>query len=192
MHTQINNEVFKEFPILESKKLIFREFEASDAANLFAIRSNPEAMKYMDTYLCADMIEANQMIEKNRKSFYNQSGINWVIASKASGKMLGYFSLWRIIKEHCRGEIGIALIPEHWGNGYMQAAFKTIIPFLFNKLHLHSIEANIDKRNDASRHLLEKFNFKQEAHFKENYLFNNQYYDSVIFSLLEDEFPIEP
>jgi len=34
---------------------------------------------------------------------------------------------------------------------------------------------------------LEKIGFKKEAYFRENYLFNNRFLDSVIYSLLEKD-----
>jgi ribosomal-protein-alanine N-acetyltransferase len=51
-------------------------------------------------------------------------------------------------------------------------------------MNLHSIEANINPENIASRKLLEKTGFVREAYFKENYFFNGKFIDSEIYSLL--------
>ena len=59
-----------------------------------------------------------------------------------------------------------------------------VLPVGFDQVGLHSIEANVSPENIASRRLLEKFGFKQEAYFKENYYFNGEFLDSVIYSLL--------
>lgn len=100
---------------------------------------------------------------------------------------IGYFGFWRIEKEHCRAEIGYALNPEFWGNGYMLETMNRLIDFGFNNLKIHSIEANVNQENLSSIRLLEKLNFKKEAHFRENYLFDGKFIDSIIYSLLETD-----
>ena len=50
MNIKINDKVFEEFPVIESKRLIYREFKKSDAQDIFLIRSNDDVMTYMDCY----------------------------------------------------------------------------------------------------------------------------------------------
>ena len=54
---------------------------------------------------------------------------------------------------------------------------------------LHSIEANVNPENIASKTLLEHHGFIQEAYFRENYFYNGQFLDSLIFCLLKEDFP---
>jgi ribosomal-protein-alanine N-acetyltransferase len=63
-----------------------------------------------------------------------------------------------------------------------------MLKFGFDNIKLHSVEANVNPDNSSSIKVLEKFGFQKEAHFKENYLFNNQFLDSIIYSLLEKNF----
>ncbi|MBI9053996.1 MAG: hypothetical protein JEY96_09280 [Bacteroidales bacterium] len=49
MNNIINNQIFNKFPKLESERMLFREFQISDANDLFLIRSNNQVMKFMDT-----------------------------------------------------------------------------------------------------------------------------------------------
>jgi len=42
-------------------------------------------------------------------------------------------------------------------------------------------------KEDRVKKVLEKIGFKQEAYFRENYLFNNKFLDSIIYSLLEKD-----
>lgn len=69
---------------------------------------------------------------------------------------------------------------------------KSVLDYGFKQLNLHSVEANINKMNNASRNLLEKFGFVKEAHFKENFYFNGTYLDSVIYSLINPTHPRQP
>ena len=90
-----------------------------------------------------------------------------------------------MIPEHCRAEIGYALKPEYWWKGYMYETISRMLRFGFENMKLHSIEANVNPANARSKKLLEKIGFKKEAYFRENYLFDNKFLDSIIYSLLE-------
>jgi len=66
----------------------------------------------------------------------------------------------------------------------MNEAIDMAIDYGFKELKFHSIEANINPNNIASRNLLLKKGFVKEAYFKENYYFNGKFLDSEIYSLL--------
>lgn len=187
MNTIINQNVFNKFPNLQSERLIFREFKIDDAKDLFDIRSSKKTMEFMDTDLHNDISESEIFINSIRDSFVNKTGINWAIIEKASNKFIGYFGFWRMIPENCRAEIGYALKPEFWGKRLMKEAMEIFIPFGFKNIKLHSIEANVNPNNEASIKLLENLKFKKEAYFRENFLFDGNFYDSLIFSLLETD-----
>jgi len=187
MNIKINTSIFNQFPNLESKNLTYREFKEQDFNNIFKIRSNKDVMKYMDTEPHKTVKDSKKLITKIKKSFENKKGINWVIEEKLSNKFIGYFGFWRIVTEHCRAEIGYALNPDFWGKGHMTETLNKFIEFGFNQLKLHSIEANVNPKNKSSIRLLKKTGFKQEAYFRENYLFNGKFIDSVIYSLVEND-----
>jgi ribosomal-protein-alanine N-acetyltransferase len=100
MNTKIDDNIFKSFPVLESERLIFREFVASDAEDLFFIRSNDQIMEYMDTDKHSSIMESDSLILQIKQSFKNMTGINWAIVEKSSNKVIGYFGYWRLMREH--------------------------------------------------------------------------------------------
>jgi len=51
-------------------------------------------------------------------------------------------------------------------------------------MKMHSLEAIIDPRNEASAKVLEKNNFVLEAQFKEDTLWQGEWLDTNIYSLL--------
>jgi len=187
MNKKIDNDIFNRFPQLESGRLIFREFQFSDANELFLLRSNDQVMCYMDTAKHQTVKDSEDLIFHISESFKLQTGINWAIIEKSSNNFIGYFGFWRIIRDHCRAEIGFALKPEYWNKGFMTESLNTLIKFGFNDLKLHSIEANVNPNNVNSKKLLKKVGFKQEAYFRENYLFNGKFIDSKIYVLLESD-----
>lgn len=185
MKFEINKKVFDQFENLESNRLKYRQITLQDSRALFEIRSNQEVMRFMGRDKMKSVSESEDLIKSVTESFKSGTGINWGITERSADLMIGFFGFWKIDASNCRAEIGYALHPDHWGKGYMNEAARTLIDYGFKKLGLHSIEANVDPRNLSSIKLLEKIGFKKEAYFRENFLRNNKFEDSVIYSLLE-------
>lgn len=185
MNTKINDAIFEHFPTLKSTRLIFREFELSDSQAFFELRSNAQVMNYMDSHPFKDVEDAKKNIEQIQLNFKEKIGLNWVITEQKKQQFIGYFSFWRFSRQNCRGEIGYALHPDFWGNGYMSETIQTMTQFAFEQFGFHSIMANVNPNNKKSIKLLEKNGFVQEAYFKEDYFFDGRFIDSMIFSLLE-------
>jgi len=187
MNTKINESVFNKFPLLESDRLVFRQFEMSDAQDLFEIRSDKITMQYMDKPLHKSVEDAEMMIGGIRKSFEEKRGVSWAIIERETNRLIGNFGFWKLEYAHCGAEIGYALTREFVGKGLMSETLHNMINFGFKNLQVHRIEANINPKNISSIKLLEKVGFIQEALFRDNYFFEGSYYDSAIFSLIETD-----
>lgn len=55
--------------------------------------------------------------------------------------------------------IGYALHPDHWGQGYMTQAVRAVVQFIFERYSCASISADVFDDNPASRRVLEKCGF---------------------------------
>ncbi|HMS66211.1 MAG TPA: GNAT family N-acetyltransferase [Ignavibacteria bacterium] len=177
-----NENVFDTFPVLETDRLVLRKITENDVGDFFNIYSDPEAMKYFGKIPYSTLAEAEMSVQIIKSAFNNKDGIRWGITLKPYDKLIGSGGFWRIIKNHFRAEIGYDLLPEYWKKGIMTEAINAMSDFAFNKMNLHSIEANVDPENTGSIRLLEKCGFIKEGHFKESYFFNNKFLDSVIYS----------
>lgn len=175
---------FSYFPEIETERLLLRRITNDDAADLFAIRSSPIAMQYIDRPIAKTHEDALNLIKVIEDNYINHDGVNWAITFKEDKKLIGNFGYWRWDKPNFRCEIGYILHPKFHRKGIMHEVLKVVIDFGFNQLQLHSIEANINPENEASKRLLMKNGFVQEAYFKENYFSNGKFLDSMIFSLV--------
>lgn len=72
--------------------------------------------------------------------------------------------------------------------GCVNIPLSVFIPFGFNKLRLHRIEADVDPHNLASISLLEYFGFKREGYLRERYYMNDEFQDAIFYALLKSEF----
>ncbi len=175
---------FSTFPVLTTERLILRQTTLADAEEVLFMRSDPRVLQYLDTAPCASLDEAALFIQKLTDNVNNNDSIPWAVTLKGEDTLIGSAAIWRIDKTHHRGEIGYTLHPDHQGKGLMHEALSAIIDYGFREMKLHSLEANINPANDASRKVLERLNFVQEAYFRENYYFNGNFTDSAIYSLI--------
>jgi [ribosomal protein S5]-alanine N-acetyltransferase len=175
---------FDKFPVLETPRLILRQVQMGDLQAMHKMRTDSAIMAYMDTEIPKTINDTQKKIEQELDSFSKGNSVYWAITLKDTNEMVGGAGYWRITKEHFRAEIGYQLMQQYWRKGYSLEALKSIIQFGFEKMGLHSIEGNVNPKNDPSIKLLEKLGFKQEAYFKENFYYNGKFLDSLIYSLL--------
>ena len=175
---------FDPFPIINTGRLLLRAINMADTKEIFALRSDEEVLKYLDRPAAKSMEDAVEFIQKNIDQLQANEGISWAITLKEMTELIGIIGYWKIDREHHRSEIGYMLFPAHQQKGLMQEAITAVLQYGFETMHLHTVEANVNPDNEASKKLLLKNNFVQEAYFKENYYFEGKFLDSAIFSLL--------
>ena len=69
----------------------------------------------------------------------------------------------------------------------MTAGVRATIPFVFDTLRLHRLEAACLPRNEASIRLLERVGFSREGLARRYLKINGRWQDHVTFALLEDD-----
>ncbi|MFL5800931.1 MAG: GNAT family N-acetyltransferase [Roseiflexaceae bacterium] len=181
----MNDEIFGTFPQLETERLILRQITPDDAEDIFRIYADPQVMRYWSSAPMRSIDQAHRKIAGAAAAFHAREGIRWAITRKGSSRLIGSCGHWRLIKEHSRSEIGYELAPEYWGQGIMPEAVGAILRFGFERMGLHSVEAQIEPNNQGSRRVLEKLGFVQEGYFRQNFFVNDTFTDTAVFSLLK-------
>ena len=87
------------------------------------------------------------------------------------------------------GSIGYWLGMRFARNGYMTAAVKGVLPFCFETLRLHRVEAACIPTNTASIRLLERCGFLREGFARQYLCINGVWQDHVLFARLKDDAP---
>jgi ribosomal-protein-alanine N-acetyltransferase len=175
---------FSPFPVLTTERLVLKQITPADAPALFALRSDPSVMRYLDRPVAKTVSEAESLIRLITDTLEKNDAITWGIFLKEGSALQGTIGFWQIQKEHYRAEIGYMLHPSLQGKGLMSEAMAAVLTYGFRTMQLHSVEANVNPGNKPSIALLQRHGFVQEAYFKENYFYNGQFVDSAIFSLL--------
>jgi [ribosomal protein S5]-alanine N-acetyltransferase len=86
------------------------------------------------------------------------------------------------------GSIGYWLGMPFARNGYMTAAVKAVLPFCFETLRLHRVEAACIPTNTASIRLLERCGFLREGYARQYLCINGVWQDHLLFGLLHEDF----
>ncbi len=175
---------FSPFPNLETERLSLRRVNKNDASAILELRSNPESMKYIPRPLLKTTEDALEHIAMIDDKIDNNEGINWAITLKNDSNLIGLIGFYRIKPEHYRAEIGYMLLPNFSGKGIISEAINEVMYYGFKIMHLHSVEGVIDPNNLASEKVLQKNGFIKEAHLRENEYFEGRFWDSVIYSKL--------
>jgi ribosomal-protein-alanine N-acetyltransferase len=178
--------IFATFPTLETERCHLRAFIPDDIPAMFQLMSNAQVTRYLGRHPIASVDEAAQRVENFINGFGTQTHLVWAIVCKETGAFLGNGTLWHLIPEHDRAELGYILAPEAWGKGIATEVCQAIVQFGFTTMGLHSIEAQIDPENMGSRRVLEKLGFVQEGYYRENFYdpTQQQFTDTAVFSLL--------
>lgn len=179
---------FTPFPNLESERLSFRKLNNNDASQILKLRGDKETMKFIPRPLTTTLEEALSHIKLINDKIDANSDINWAITEKGSDLCIGIMGFYRTEPEHYKTELGYMLLPEYWGKGYVTEGVKRLLDFAFNTLQFHSIKAVIDSRHKASERVLQKSSFRKEAHHIEDFFYNNEFTDTVIYGILNREF----
>ena len=176
---------FNPFPVIETERLLMRHIHVSDIEEIFILRSDPIINKNSLRPLITEKAEAFDFIKKIEAMVEKNEGISWVICEKeVPEKVIGHIGIWRLMKEHYRGEIGYLLHTDFQGKGMMTEALKASIDYGFNQLKLHSIEAHVSPLNQPSINILERNHFIREGYFKEDFFAKGKFHDSIVYSLI--------
>ena len=173
------------FPLLHTPRLLLRRCVTADVPALFRMRADPEVMRYVARPLCQNEADAAKILQTMDERIEGNAGINWAVSWRQEpDSFLGVIGLFRLDADNHRGEVGYMLATPYWGQGLVSELLPVVMQYGFSTLGLHSIGAVIDPDNHASRRVLEKSGFVQEAHFRQNWYFEGKYLDSVVLSAL--------
>ncbi len=99
---------------------------------------------------------------------------------KTDSRHIGNIRLFNFDRHHRRVELGIMIFDKaEWKKGYATEALAVVCKFVFEKLKLHRICADYYSVNRASAKMFKKTGFKIEGIFKDHFICNHSYVDSV-------------
>ncbi len=115
--------------VLETSRLVLREFTEDDANGLCALDADPDVMRFVGPYAMADAEAYRERIRIVYLPYYvRYEGYGyWAAMEKAGGAFLGWFSLRPALDSRIAAEVaflptdvelGYRLRKAAWGKGY--------------------------------------------------------------------------
>ncbi len=154
------NTHFTTFPYLRTERLFLRPLTIDDEAEIFQLRSDPEAAMLAGRVPARNLEEATTFIGKIARLVHDNTGLYWAISYKEEQDLIGTICFFSYDLKIERLEIGYELLPAYQHKGIMSEAIKSVIQFAFNVIGAKRITACSSRQNSASINLLAKTGFK--------------------------------
>jgi methylmalonyl-CoA/ethylmalonyl-CoA epimerase len=179
-----------DFPLIETKRLILREFRDSDAEDVFEMYSRDDMVQWLEHEAMTSLQEAEERVLSRKRLFDNGLGCRWAITLKGEiERVVGSCGFFSVRVGTHTVEMGFDLHPEFWRQGIMTEALTAVLNYCFSDaciIRVHRIEALVDPHNQASIATLSKVGFKEECRRRGFGYWKGAYQDVIMYALLRD------
>ena len=139
--------------ILETERLLLREFETGDAEAFYQLNADEDVMKYTGDVPFVSVTDAAQFL--NTYTDYSRNGYGrWAVLLKPEFKFIGWCGLKK--DQERLVDVGYRFMRQYWSKGLATEAAQASIAYGLNELQLSQIIARVAKANTASIKVLEK------------------------------------
>lgn len=174
--------------MLETERLLLREFTPDDFEAVFAYLSDPEVMRWI---IGEPLTEAETREFFRRVDAYTRetprAKYRLAVVLKAENRVIGSCGIDIMNAEQREGEIGYRLHRAYWGQGYTPEAARRMLQYGFETMGLHRIYADCYAANRASARVMEKIGMQREAHFRECIWLHGAWQDRLLYAILDHE-----
>ena len=150
--------------ILETDRLILREFRPDDGDAMMDVFGDEEVMRFGSGV--QSRAWASEWIERRQATYERADGVAlWAVVEQDADEPIGYCGLTRFPDINGRPEIevGYRLARIHWGKGYATESAMAVRDYAFDSLRLERLIALIDPDNVRSIRVAEKLGMRHES-----------------------------
>lgn len=141
--------------ILETSRILLREFSPGDADALARVLSDPETMRFYPAHFDRSGVE--EWITRNCRRYAEFGHGLWAMVLKSSGEMIGDCGLTiQVVDGEKEIEIGYHVRRDFWGQGLATEAAVACRDYGFGRLHAERLISLIRPENMPSRRVAEK------------------------------------
>jgi len=179
-------------PVIHADRVLLRTPQMSDYAAWAELRAvSREFLTPWEPLWAADELNRSSFRRRVRhylRDLREDMGYALFIFSTATGALVGGLTLCNVrrgVTQACT--LGYWTGAPYAGQGYMTAAVHAVIPFVFDSLELHRLEAACLPSNAASIKLLERTGFTQEGLARRYLRINGVWQDHLLYALLDSD-----
>jgi RimJ/RimL family protein N-acetyltransferase len=148
--------------VIETGRLVLREFTAADAQFVLRLVNEPSFLRYIGDRGVRNLDDARRYIAEGPVSGYARYGYGLMrVDRKQDGATVG---MCGVLKRDSLPDpdIGFSFLPEHWSQGYALEAAQAVMRHARETLGLGRIVAVTTRDNEPSMRLLGKLGFRFE------------------------------
>lgn len=145
--------------LIETSRLILREFDLSDLDDFAAIMADPEVMRFSisgpwDRARTREFLESCQVDYSPQRWGFGR----WAVIHKEDQRLIGFSGLARFdeVDGFPEVEIGYRFHPDYWGQGFATESAVASRDYGFQELKLLRLISLIEPENVASIRVAEK------------------------------------
>jgi len=179
-------------PVIESGRVMLRTPQMSDYPAWAELRaSSREFLTPWEPLWAPDELSRASFRRRVRhylRDLREDVGYALFIYATATNTLVGGLTLCNVrrgVTQSCT--LGYWIGADHAQKGYMTAAVRAVVPFVFDSLELHRLEAACLPTNAASIRLLEKTGFKREGLARRYLRINGAWQDHLLYALLDSD-----
>ncbi|WEX07816.1 GNAT family protein [Chelativorans sp. AA-79] len=182
----------RDLPALEGKRVRLRMPEREDYEEWATLRAESRAfLEPWEPRWTPDELSAasfRHRLQRSRHDYDQGTGVSFFLFEKAEGRLAGGLSLSNIRHGVAQSaNIGYWMGERYAGHGLMLEALQLVIPFAFDRLRLHRLEAACIPSNARSMRLLEKAGFQREGLLRSYLRINGVWQDHHLYALIAGE-----
>jgi ribosomal-protein-alanine N-acetyltransferase len=115
--------------ILETERLVVREYVEEDAEAFFKLNSNPEVLRFVPDKALLNVEQARQILLDHPIADYRKYGFGrGACILKSTGEQIGFAGL-KYLEELDEVDVAYRLMPTHWGQGLATEAALASVRF---------------------------------------------------------------
>ncbi len=180
------------FPVIHGEGVLMRAPQMSDFADWSALRevSRDFLVPWEPTWPMDDLTRGSfrRRLKRYAEDLRADQGYPFFLFRKDGHALVGGLTLTNIRRGVAQaGSLGYWIGAPFARRGFMTAAVRALIPFVFDVLKLHRLEAACIPGNAASIGLLEKTGFQREGLARDYLCINGIWQDHLLYARLKDD-----
>jgi [ribosomal protein S5]-alanine N-acetyltransferase len=149
--------------ILETGRLLVREYVEEDAEAFFRLNTDPEVLRFVPDKALQSVEQARQLLVDHPIADYRKHGFGrGACILKSTGEQIGFAGL-KYLDELGEVDVAYRLLPAYWGQGLATEAALASVRYGFADLDLKQIIGLVMPANVASVRVLEKAGLRYDA-----------------------------
>lgn len=172
---------------LKGERTVLREFRTTDLDDYLAIAGDDRVTDWMafDSY---DRAKAEQVLAGIVERSAREDRPDYMVAVTRpdNDHVIGFARI--APSDPWAAKLGYAIGADHWGRGFATDAARVLLRFAFTTLGRHRVTAAVGPENEASIAVVKRLGFTYEGHLRDHVFTNGSWRDSLLYSLLADEY----